>query len=311
MRKPEVVFFGSGPVAAKSLELLLSDFDIVAVVTKPKPPHHRGSFPVIDAAGAHNLPLYTVTNQRELSALIAGKPFRTELAVLIDFGIIVSKDVIDYFPLGILNSHFSLLPDLRGADPISFAILSGQNKTGVSLMLLVEAMDEGPVIACGIHKLDGSETTPQLTLQLIQLSDALLKREIPSYLRGETKGIDQAELAALIPDYPAEATYSRKLSKDDGKLDFTKPAEVLEREIRAYLEWPRSYARLASVDVIFTSASVSNDRGEAGSISIKDKQLMVYCGKGALVIHELKPADKQAMKAGAFIAGYKNKLQIV
>src|SRR5690606_13053936 len=126
MNKIPVVFFGSGPVAAKSLENMLPDFEIVAVVTKPKPAHHRGNFPVINVAENNNLPLYRVTNKQELTELIRTKPFKSEVAILIDFGIIVSQEVIDYFPKGIINSHFSLLPEWRGADPITFAILSGQ-----------------------------------------------------------------------------------------------------------------------------------------------------------------------------------------
>src|SRR5690349_11528911 len=123
MKKPSFVFFGSGPVAAESLQLLMQNFSVEAVVTKPKPAHHRGAFPVLEVAEKFALPVYTVSNRSELSELINGKPFASKLGVLIDFGIIVGRDVIDYFPLGIINGHFSVLPQWRGADPISFAIL--------------------------------------------------------------------------------------------------------------------------------------------------------------------------------------------
>lgn len=298
-----VVFFGSGPVAAKSLELLLENFEVIAVVTKPKPAHHKGSFPVIDIAKAHSLPLHEVSTKKELSDLIAVKPFVTEVAILIDFGIIISQDVIDYFPKGIINSHFSLLPEWRGADPITFAILSGQEKTGVSLMLLVEAMDEGPVISCGIQDLDGTETAPVLTEKLIHLSDTLLRDSVARYLE-DGKSVDQAKLAELIPGHPKTPTYSRKLTKEDGILDLHKPAAALEREIRAFLDWPKSRTRLAGIDVIITSVSVKNYRGEPGSIEIKDKQIILYCGQGALLVNKLKPAGKSEMTAEAFIAGY-------
>lgn len=305
--KIPVVFFGSGPVAAKSLELLTHHLDVVAVVTKPKPPHHRGDFPVISLAEQLGLPTHTVSRKQELSDLVATKPFQTEVAVLIDFGIIVSQDVIDYFPKGIVNSHFSRLPEWRGADPISFAILSGQPRTGVSLMLLVEAMDEGPVISVGIQELDGSETTPELTDKLIHLSDALLKEQIPRYLTSG-KGVDQASLHTLIPDYPDEPSYSRKLTKADGVLDFNKPAEQLEREIRAYIEWPKSRTSLAGIDVVITSASVTNDSGDSGDYKVDGKKLLMFCKDGALEIKALKPAGKGEMPAAAFIAGYGKKL---
>lgn len=308
MNKIPVVFFGSGPVAAKSLENMLPDFEIVAVVTKPKPAHHRGDFPVINVAENNNLPLYRVTNKQELTELIGTKPFKSEVAILIDFGIIVSQEVIDYFPKGIINSHFSLLPEWRGADPITFAILSGQKQTGVSLMLLVEAMDEGPVVSVGIHELDGTETTPMLTDSLIDLSNSLLIDQVPRYLADDKKGVAQSELPKQIPNYPSEPSYSRKLTKDDGILDFSKSAEVLEREIRAFIEWPKSKTKLTDIDVIITSASVINNSGKPGEFDIDGNRLVIYCGEKALQVNKLKPAGKPEMSAEAFIAGYKSRL---
>lgn len=309
MRKPEVVFFGSGPVAACSLELLIEHTEVVAVITKPKPNHHKGDFPVITLAEKLQLPIHTVSNKKELSELIAANPFKTEVAVLIDFGIIVGQDVIDYFPKGIVNSHFSLLPQWRGADPITFSILSGQQETGVSLMLLVEAMDEGPLIACGVQEISTTETTPELTQKLILLSDALLKEELPRYLGRDTKGVTQEDMAKAVPDYPSEPSYSRKLAKSDGILDFTKPAEVLEREIRAFVEWPKSRTTLAGIDVIITSAITDSANGKSGDFEINNNELRLFCSEGSLMIKSLKPAGKKEMTAKEFIAGYGNKLK--
>jgi methionyl-tRNA formyltransferase len=302
-----IIFFGSGPVAAESLRLLAQDFDIEGVVTKPRPPHHKGDVPVLSLAQELSLPIKTVTSRRELDELIKSQPFHSRLGVLIDFGIIVSQRAIDYFPLGIVNSHFSLLPEWRGADPITFAILSGQEKTGVSLMLLVEAMDEGPVLGCGIQKLDPTITTPELTQKLIYLSDALLKKELPRYLNGESEGIPQEKLPELIPDYPDKPSYSRKLTKEDGLLDFNKPAVQLEREIRAYAEWPKSRAHFGELEVVVTRASVANESGKPAQRAILHKKPVVYCGEQALVIENLKPAGKKEMTGEAFLAGHKSK----
>ncbi|MDQ3123678.1 MAG: methionyl-tRNA formyltransferase [bacterium] len=305
MSKPQVVFFGSGPVAAKSLEMLVANFDVIAIVTKPKPEHHHGSFPVIDVADVHSLPVHFVRNKHQLSELIATNPFPAEVAILIDFGIIVGQDAIDYFPKGIINSHFSLLPEWRGADPISFAILSGQRKTGVSLMLLVEAMDEGPLLSQSGLELDINETTISLTEKLILESDRALRVIIPMWLNGETLERPQEEVTIADNKIPS---YSRKLNKTDGELDFTKPADVLEREIRAFIEWPKSHTKLAEIDVIITQVSVADYTGKIGSIKIKDKQLIIPCSEKALVIERLKPAGKADMTAEAFIAGYGSRL---
>ena len=296
-----VVFFGSGPVAAESLALLAQTFTIEAVVTKPKPSHHRGVFPVIDTAQELGIPVHTVSNKAELSTLVATRPFTSRLGVLIDFGIIVTQDVIDYFPLGILNSHFSVLPEWRGADPITFAILSGQEVTGVSLMFLVEAMDEGPLYAYGEQRLDGTETTPILTTKLIQLSNALLKNELPRLFKDPTRIVSQDVTKRQL-------SYSRKLTKADGIIDWNKSAEVIEREIRGFVEWPKSTTQLAGKDVVITAAHVIDASGKAGSPEIIDKQLVIYCGEKALAIDTLKPAGKKEMTAAAFLAGYRHLL---
>lgn len=268
---------------------------------------------MLDTAQRHNLRIIEVSSKKEISEKIATERFGSTVAVLIDFGIIVSQDVIDAFPLGIVNSHFSLLPEWRGADPITFAILSGQERTGVSLMLLVEAMDEGPIIGLGIQDLDNSFTAPGLTEKLIKLSYALLRDQLPSYIdEGESKGIPQSDLSGIITDfeYPSTPSYSRKLTKEDGLLDFTKPAEQLEREIRAYLEWPKSRTVIAGKDVVVISAHTTNARDTRlpGEIFIDTKQLCIQTADGVLVIDRLKPAGKQEMSTEAFLAGYRNEL---
>lgn len=300
MRKLKIVFFGSGPVAAKSLELLNQDFEIEAVVTKPKPEHHHGDFPVVSIAEKLNLPIHTVSNKFELSQLLATCPFKSEVGVLIDFGIIVAQDSIDYFRKGIVNSHFSLLPQWRGADPITFSILSGQTKTGVSLMVIDEGMDTGKLLSQKSLQIPANATSSSLTQALITLSHSLLIDVLPRYADGLVKPRSQP--------HPSRATYSRKLTKEDGVLDFMKPAEELEREIRAFLEWPKSHTKLAGIDVIITSVGVVNESGLPGEYVIKDKRLILYCGWGALEIEKLKPAGKQEMTAKAFIAGYKDRL---
>jgi methionyl-tRNA formyltransferase len=309
--KPSVVFFGSGPVAAASLELLSKWATVEAVVTKPQPPHHKEPFPVLVLAQKLGLKTYTPNSKAELSELVATKPFTSRLGVVIDYGFIINQDVIDSFELGIVNSHFSLLPEWRGADPITFSVLSGQPQTGVSLMLIVEKMDEGPLLAVGMQDIEPDMTTPALTQKLIYLSDGLLRMEIPRYLTGESTGVDQAAMSGLIPDYPEHPTYSRKLTKADGTLDFTKPVEQLEREVRAYAGWPGSRTTLAGKDVVVTKAHVlettsgtQDSKLEVGKAYVNNKELHVPTHNGILVIDALKPAGKNEMPAAAFLAGY-------
>jgi methionyl-tRNA formyltransferase len=300
-----VVFFGSGPVAAKALELLAQNFSIEAVITKPKPVHHKGSFPVIEVAEQLKVPLITAGSNQELSQVITQQQFESRLAVLIDFGIIVAQDVIDTFPLGIVNSHFSLLPEWRGADPITFAILSGQKQTGVSLMLLVEAMDEGPLLAQAPFELSEHITAPELTAALIELSNHQLQAVLPLYLEGKALSVSQEQAALPGHDTPS---YSRKLTKDDSILDWHKPAEQLEREIRAFIEWPKSQTTIGAQQVIITKAHIEAGSGEPGTLWKQPKKLGYYTAHDILVIDNLKPAGKGEMTVEAFLAGYGSKL---
>jgi methionyl-tRNA formyltransferase len=294
-----IVFFGSGPVAAKSLDLLARDFNIEAVITKPQPGYHKQAFPVIEVAETLGLKTYTPGNNQELTELFTSSPVKSQVGVVIDYGIIISKYVIDYFPYGIVNSHFSLLPQWRGADPISFAILNGDRITGVSLMLIVEALDEGPLLIQKQLELNGHETTFGLTKKLIDLSHSLLIEALPQYLDGSLKHYPQ-------PD--ANTSYSRKLSKTDGEIDWLKPANMLEREIRAYKEWPRSYTVIDNIQVIITEAKVVPGSGTPGKMVVHDKKLQVYTTDGLLAINKLIPVGKKEMSSESFLAGYKLKL---
>lgn len=296
----ELVFFGSGPVAAASLEKLAQQFEIEAVITKPQPSHHKEPFPVLEVAKKLALRTLTPNSKQALSELFQTKPVHSKLGVVIDYGFIINQDVIDSFPLGIVNSHFSLLPEWRGADPISFAILSGQPKTGVSLMVIDAGLDTGKLIASRSLTIKPDDTTPSLTDALVALSNELLVEFLPRYASGEVQPKQQP--------HTDRATYSRKLTKQDGIIDWHKPAEVIEREIRAYTEWPKSRTTLAGREVIITKATVVDVPLAPEKVIAENKQLIVGCSEGSLRIERLKPAGKQEMTAEAFLAGYGNLL---
>lgn len=288
--KPDsLVFMGSGPVAAASLRHLASVFPVEAVITKPVTKEEM-------SRAAPGAPVLTAETKAELTKLIKETKFKSRLGVIVDFGIIVEEDVIKTFPLGIVNSHFSLLPEWRGADPITFAILSGRPKTGVSLMLIEPTLDTGKLLVQKSLPIAPDDTTPSLTTKLIDLSNQLLTEYLPRYLSGELRPRSQP--------HPSRATYSRKLTKDDGRLDWTKPADVLEREIRAFADWPKSYTTLGGKDVIITKARVVNEKLQPGQIKTDKQRLVVGCGEESLEIEKLKPAGKKEMTADAFLRGY-------
>jgi methionyl-tRNA formyltransferase len=285
-----LVFFGSGPVGAATLTGLIKEgFEFEAIITKPRLIHHKGPMPVLDFAISHNIPVYTPVNQQSLSDVFHTSSFTSKIGIVVDYGIIISKDVINAFELGIVNSHFSLLPQWRGADPITFAILSGQEITGVSLMLIDESLDTGVLLAQEKLAINKYDTAPSLTKQLINLSNCLLIDAIPKYLDGKVKLFPQSSRV--------QPSYSRRLTKKDGRINWDKSAEVLEREIRAYLGWPRSPAKIFSKQVVIVKARIIKD--ESGGA------LVMKCNPGYLEIQELIGPSGRTMSGADFIRGYK------
>ncbi len=295
VEKIQIVFFGSGPVAAQSLKQLEKSFEIEAIITKPT------TMREMDVLRSKK-PIFSVTSKLDLDSFLSKNKFESKIAILIDFGIIVSQKAIECFEFGIVNSHFSLLPQLRGADPISFSILTGQEKTGVSLMLIDSGMDTGKLIAQKSITISQDADSISLTRDLINLSAQMLSLNLPKYQIGEIKPRSQP--------HPDRATYSRKLTKDDGILDFNKSAKILEREIRAFTVWPKSRTTIFDKDVIVLGASVDQkSKGKIGTVfKTEDKKIAIQTSEGALIIDTLKPAGKNVMTSEAFLAGYGSKL---
>lgn len=241
----------------------------------------------------------------ELEQIITGppqtlRPHSAKLAVLAAYGYVVPRSVLDQFSKGILNIHPSLLPQYRGSSPVEQAILDGVTKTGVSIMHLSPKMDEGPIYKQKVVHLTGNETKAELASRLQRLGAELLLQVLPDIIADRLKPRAQP--------HADRATYTRKLTKADGLIDWRKPALQLEREIRAYAGWPNSRTNLAEREVIITMASVLKRRGSTGKPLIESGKLIIFCGQDALAIEQLKPAGKPQMSAQAFLAGYKNRL---
>lgn len=231
------------------------------------------------------------------------KPHKAQLAVLAAYGRIIPQVILDQFPLGIINIHPSLLPQHRGSTPIEQAILDGASRTGVSIMRLTAGMDEGPIYKQKTVHLTGHESKVELSERLQQLGSELLVEVLPAIADGS--------LTPRSQSHTERATYTKLLTKEDGIIDWRKPADQLEREIRAYLGWPGSRTLLAGKDVVVTATAVSQESGvrsqelEPGTVIIENKQLCIVCSDGnLLLIKKLKPAGKKEMDAEAFINGY-------
>lgn len=229
------------------------------------------------------------------------KPHKSQLAVLAAYGQIIPQRILDEFPLGVINIHPSLLPQYRGPTPIEQALLDGVAKTGVSIMRLTAGMDEGPIYKQKIVHLNGSESKAELVTTLQKLGADLLVSVLPLIAEGSLKPRQQP--------HPDRATYTTKIAKTDGVIDWNKPAEQVEREIRAFLGWPGSRTTLFDKDVIITKAHAVSSDDTPGKVEVvKDaRSIIVYCKSGYLCIEQLKPAGKKEMPVSAFLSGLRLK----
>jgi methionyl-tRNA formyltransferase len=297
-----ILFFGNERLAtgvstsAPTLRALIkSGYQVAAVVANYQASHSRNArtLEVAEVAKEHNIPLLLPKKLLDIKDQL--RAYQATAAVLVAYGRIIPEEIIALFPKGIINIHPSLLPHHRGPTPIESAILAGDSKTGISIMQLAKEMDAGPVFAQSELPLTGKETKPVLVENLLDIGQAMISELLPGILSGEI---------VALPQDNSRATFDQLISKNDGVIDWHKPAVQLEREVRAYLEWPKSRIKLSSTEVIITRAAIVDKTGTPGTIATDDKLLIVYTAEQALQILSLKPAGKQEMSAEAFLSGY-------
>ncbi len=296
-----IVFMGTPDFAVKSLEACFGLGEVVAVVTQPDKPRGRGhevSFsPVKAVAVARGVPVLQ-------PAKLKGTPFAQELkalspdvAVVTAYGKILPREVLDAPAKGCLNVHASLLPRFRGAAPIQWALALGDEKTGVCLMKMDEGMDTGPVLDRAELAISPTDTSATLHDKLATLGGEVLTRALPKYLRGELTPVPQAAEGVVM---------APMIEKEDGALDWSRPAAELERRLRAFTPWPGAFTRLGPALLKVRQARVGTGRGEPGTLlAVGPEGIEVACGDGSLWLLELQPEGKRAMSARDFLAGHK------
>ncbi|QQS19268.1 methionyl-tRNA formyltransferase [Candidatus Saccharibacteria bacterium] len=300
-----IIYFGNECIAtgvnsdAPILRMLLGNgYDVAAVVLNDNESRSRKlrHFAVETIAVEHDIPVFKPHKIADITPELVA--FNAAIGVLVAFGQLIPQNIIDIFPWGIINVHPSLLPKHRGSTPIESTLLSGDPTTGVCLMLLSATMDAGPLFDLSELKLNGDESKLTLASALLNIGSDRLRQLLPGILNGEIKPVPQKE---------ANATYDKRISKQDGVIDLQKPAVQLEREVRAYIGWPGSRTAIAGKDVVITAAHVANNSLENvdnKATFVADKQLCLQTADGILVVDTLIPAGKTAMPASAFLAGY-------
>jgi len=301
--RARTVFFGSGAFAVPVLEAVAGavELSLEAVVTAPPRPAGRRAEPVATAVGAAaaamGLPLLTPERLRDPAFLEALAALRPAVGVLADYGKLLPAAVLDLAQHGILNTHPSLLPRHRGATPIPAAILAGDAWTGVSLFRMDPGMDTGPLLAVESTPLDPAEDAPALEERLARMAAALVARSIGPCLRGAISPRPQPE---------AGVTVTRPLVREDGRLDATLPAVLLERRVRALRPWPGSFMEVPSGRLAILRAAVTASAAEdvPGTLVAAGPGLALATASGRLLLVEVRPAGGRPMDGAAYRRGH-------
>ena len=310
-----IVFMGTPDFAAETLKALLqSGEEIAAVVTQPDKPVGRKAIlqpsPVKVLAEEAGVPVLQPRRVRDEEAIDALRAIAPDLIVVAAFGQIIPKEILEMPPLGCVNVHASLLPKYRGAAPIQWALLDGEEETGITLMRMDEGLDTGDILAVRTVPVTGEDTGGSLFDKMASAGAKLL-----------LENLEALKTQSLTPQPQPEESptaYARMIKKEDGRIDWTREAAWIERQIRAMSPWPSAFTSLNGKnckilrshlvlpdetnteehDTIFADAS-------AGTIVSADPQgIRVRTGKGILCVTELQLEGKKALPAADFLRGH-------
>jgi methionyl-tRNA formyltransferase len=287
--------------------LSASDHDIALVVTSEPRPGRRGReanpTPVAARASQAGIPFVETASVKSGAGLLALSEARPDVLVVVAFGELLSREVLDLAPYGALNVHFSLLPKLRGASPVQTAILEGAASTGATVMLLDEGMDTGPVLLRETETIGGDDDAGSLGDRLAASGAVLL-----------VKTLDRLEQGTIIPDpqVEADATFAPKLTPADRRLDWRQGAESLERRVRAFAPAPGASTSLGDstlkILAVRLHASGSESAGRVAAepgevLSVSPEGSVVATGDGALALVVVAPEGRKHMSGPEFVRG--------
>lgn len=300
----KILFMGTPDFAVPSLEALLAaGHQVVGVFTQPDKPKNRGMKlqppPVKVCALAHDIPVFQPTKLRDGTALAQIQELAPDLIVVAAYGRILPQEILDYPRLGCINVHSSLLPKYRGSAPIHWAILNGDQESGVTIMKMVLALDAGDILAQRATPIDPDETVEDLHDRLADLGAQLLPETVEKLADGTAVAIPQAE---------DQVTLAPMLSRALSPMDWTRPARELHNQVRGLIPWPAAVTELNGVRCkVFSTTVPEESTGKApGSVIAADKKgLKIACGGGTVLqINELQADGGKRLKAADYLRGH-------
>ena len=288
---------GSPQFAVPSLAAVHSEYDLVALVCQPDRPGGRGLQVVAPATKlwAAERHLHVIQPKRVKDAIQELGALEPSLLVVAAYGQILPQELLDLPEHGSVNVHASLLPRWRGAAPVQAAILHGDSRTGVSIMLMDAGMDTGPILGQREVEIGSDETGGELSARLAELGAVALVELLPGYLAGSI---------SPSPQDDSLATAAPRLKKQDGALDISRSAIQLERQVRAYDPWPGTYLTWRGSRLAVKRARALQDHSlEAGTVSIIEGGPAVGTGEGALLLMQVQLEGKRAQSGAEFVRG--------
>lgn len=306
----KIVYMGTPDFAVAPLEAILkAGHEVTAVVTQPDRQKGRGRevqySPVKECALSYGIPVLQPLKIKEKDAVEELRKYPADIFVVAAFGQLLSEEILNMPRFGCINIHASLLPAYRGAAPIQWCVINGEEKTGVTIMQMAKGMDTGDILLQKEVVLDEKETGGSLFDRLMETGAELIGEALPKIEAGE-----------LIPVVQKEelATYAGKITKDMGNIDFTKAAVTIERLIRGLNPWPSAFThykgkilKIWEADVV--SECVNAENPVPGTVIAMDKESFTLAtGEGALRIRSLQPEGKKRMSCAEFMRGYEVKV---
>ena len=298
-----ILFMGTPDFAVASLRRLVEDsHDICGVFTQPDKPKNRGHklafSPVKEYALSQNLAVYQPLKMRDGEAMSIVEELAPELIVVAAYGKILPEDILNYPKYGSINVHSSLLPKYRGAAPINWAILDGEEETGVSIMYMAKELDAGDVILQKATAIDEDEDALALTARLAELGAEALAETVEALKNGT---------ASRMPQDGSKQTYAFMLSKEMSPIDWSRPAHAIDCQVRGLIPWPCASTELAGqrFKVYRTAPGGETDKAPGTILAAGKMGIEVACGDGkSLCITELQAEGGKRMAASAYLLGH-------
>ncbi len=304
----KIVFAGTSEFAVPILKVITSqtNWDVSLVVSEPAKPSGRKNLlvdsPVSKLAKELNLNLLTPNSIKDIKEDIF--KLNADVLIVVSYGQILPKEIINLPKYKTINIHPSLLPLLRGASPIQTALKEGLTETGVSIMLIDEKMDHGPIISQEVFLINEKENYLTLEFQLAQIASRMLIRDLPEYFFGEIKPQEQNH---------AEATYTKLIKKEDGLVNWSKSASETYNQWRAYINWPSVYtffkdktntkSRLKLIEIEVTNI---NQKPVGQVFTDESKNIYIACSEGSIKLIRVQPENSKVISASEFLNGYKD-----